>query len=156
MIGVSVGQPDHIEALDEMRARLQVPVMAHPGEHFSDPKADVWLNDGDRVIVGNHAARIHYGPGHIGDHIAYAIENDNRIIVGDIVFEGGPGKTWSAEGFQTTLQTLRDVVLQWPDESVCYPGHGPNFVLGDQRAAIKAFLAKEHPADFFGDATWDM
>ena len=55
------------------------------------------------------------------------------VIVGDTIFEGGPGKTWSPEGFQTTLTTLRKVVLPWPDETVCYPGHGPSFRLGDQR-----------------------
>jgi hypothetical protein len=27
--------------------------------------------------------------------------------------------------------------------------------LGDKRAAIEAFLAKDH-GDFFGDATWEM
>ena len=155
-IWLTHSHPDHVGALDEMRQRLQVPVVAHPGEHSIDPKADIWVNDGDVLTVGNHSVRLHYGPGHIGDHIAYQIENDNRIIVGDIIFEGGPGKTWSTEGFQTTLQTLRKVVLAWPDEARCFPGHGPNFVLGDVRAAVEGFLAKNHPADFHGDATWDM
>ena len=41
--------PDHIGALEEMRARLGVPVMAHPGPHFEDMSlaADRWLGDGD-------------------------------------------------------------------------------------------------------------
>jgi glyoxylase-like metal-dependent hydrolase (beta-lactamase superfamily II) len=154
-IWMTHSHPDHIGALDEMRQRLQVPVMAHPGEHFQDPQADVWLNHGDTVTVGNHQARVYHAPGHIGDHIAFALENDNRIIVGDIIFEGGPGKTWSPEGFQVTLKSLREVVLAWPDESICYPGHGPSFVLGDKRAAIEAFAAKQHAADFCGDATWE-
>jgi glyoxylase-like metal-dependent hydrolase (beta-lactamase superfamily II) len=53
------------------------------------------------------------------------------------------------------LKTLRNVVLPWPDETVCYPGHGPSFRLGDQRAAIEAFVGKDH-GRFFGDAAWDM
>jgi len=147
--------PDHVGALDEMRARLQTPVMAHPGEHALDPQADVWLNDGDTVAVGSHTLRVYYTPGHIDDQICFVIENDQRIIVGDTIFAGGPGKTWSAEGFQTTLKTLQEVVLAWPDESVCYPGHGPHFVLGEKRAAIEAFARKAHPAGFFGDAVWE-
>ncbi len=82
-------------------------------------------------------------------------ERDHRIIVGDTIFEGGPGKTWSAAGFARTLQTLGTVVLAWPDETICYPGHGPDFRLGDRRALIETFLAKDHCA-FFGDATWRM
>ncbi len=155
-IWLTHSHPDHIEALDEMRERLKVPVMAHPGQHHTDPKADAWLNHGDVVTVGQHNLRIYYAPGHIGDQICYVIENDHRIIVGDTIFEGGPGKTWSHEGFQTTLKTLREIVLPWPDESVCYPGHGPHFVLGEKRAEIEAFLNKKHPDDFHGDATWDM
>ena len=148
--------PDHVEALDEMRKRLQVPVLAHPGQHAVEPNADSELNHGDIVTVGNYSIRIHYGPGHIDDHIAFQIQNDNRIVVGDIIFEGGPGRTWSAESFRTTLKTLQDVVLPWPDDSICYPGHGPHFRLGDRRADIEAFVAKDHPVDFHGDAEWEM
>jgi glyoxylase-like metal-dependent hydrolase (beta-lactamase superfamily II) len=81
--------------------------------------------------------------------------DDNRIIVGDTIFEGGPGHTSSPKAFQTTLRTLRNIILTWPDETVCYPGHGASFRLGDKRAAIEAFLSKDHGA-LFGDATWEM
>ncbi len=149
--------PDHIGALEEMRAKLNVPVMAHPGPHYEDKpfNADRWLSHGDTLQVGKHALRVYHTPGHIGDIICFAIENDHRIIVGDTIFEGGPGKTWSVEGFQTTLHTLRHIILAWPDDTVCYPGHGPSFRLGDKRATIGAFLSKDH-GDFFGDATWEM
>lgn len=148
---------DHIGALDEMRARLNVPVMAHPAPHAGgiELRADRWLNHGDKVAVGEHTLRVYHAPGHIADQICFAIEGDHRVIVGDTIFEGGPGKTWSTEGFRTTLQTLREVVLSWPDDTVCYPGHGPFFRLGDKRADIEAFLSKDH-GDFFGDAIWNM
>ena len=149
--------PDHIGALDEMRARLNVPVMAHPGPHYEGMtlSADRWLDHGDEVHVGQHTLKVYHTPGHIGDMLCFAIVGDERIIVGDTIFEGGPGKTESAEDFQTTLKTLREIILAWPDETVCYPGHGPRFRLGDQRAAIEAFLARAR-GEFFGDATWDM
>jgi hydroxyacylglutathione hydrolase len=149
--------PDHVGALDEMRARLNVPLLANPNPHHDNRPlaADRWLNNGDEVTIGRHALRVYHAPGHIPDQICFAIVGDHRIIVGDTIFAGGPGKTWSEEQFQTTRETLRRVVLAWPDETVCYPGHGPSFRLGDKRAAIEAFLAKDH-GRFFGDATWDM
>ncbi|KAA3661402.1 MAG: MBL fold metallo-hydrolase [Chloroflexi bacterium] len=149
---------DHVGALDEMLSRLQVPLMGHAGPlgaigvKFT---ADHWLDDGDTVQVGTHILHVRHAPGHIGNQICFIIENDHRIIVGDTIFDGGPGKTWSSEEFQVTRKTLKDVVLPWSDESVCYPGHGPHFRLGDRRAEIEAFLAKDH-GDFYGDATWDM
>ena len=149
--------PDHVGALEEMRGRLKVPLMAHPGPHYGDMKlkAERHLATGDSVQVGLHALRVFDAPGHIDDQICLALDNDRRVIVGDTIFEGGPGKTWTVAGFRTTLQTLREVVLPWPDDTVCYPGHGPDFRLGDQRAAIESFLSRDH-ADFYGDATWDM
>jgi glyoxylase-like metal-dependent hydrolase (beta-lactamase superfamily II) len=148
---------DHVGALDEMRKRLNVPLLAHPGPHADgiDIDADRWLNNGDLVQVGQHTLQVYHTPGHIGDQICFAVQGDVTNIVGDTIFEGGPGKTWSTEQFQVTLNTLRDIVLGWPDWMICYPGHGPSFRLGDKRADIEAFLAKDH-GEFYGDATWDM
>jgi glyoxylase-like metal-dependent hydrolase (beta-lactamase superfamily II) len=149
--------PDHIGALAEMRTRLQVPLMAHQGPHFDDLNLDEdrLLRDGDTVPLGDQSLRIFHTPGHTWDQICIAIQGDSRVIVGDTIFDGGPGKTWSAEEFRITLGTLREVILPWSDDTVCYPGHGSPFRLGDRRTAIEAFLAKDHGA-FFGDATWEM
>lgn len=149
---------DHIGALDAMRQKLGVPVMGNDGPHEpggKDIQAERWLRDGDAVQVGAFGLTAVYAPGHIGDQICFVLQDDHRVVVGDTIFDGGPGRTWSSDGFKTTLKTLRHVVLPWPDDTVCYPGHGPHFRLGDRRAAIEAFLAKDH-GDFFGDATWDM
>lgn len=148
---------DHIGALAEMRAQLKVPLMLHSGPHANGiiVDADRWLKDGDTLKLGEHRLRFWYTPGHTQDQICIGIEGDPRIIVGDTIFDGGPGKTWTTEGFATTLNTLRQVVLRWPDDTVCFPGHGPSFRLGDRRKDIEAFLDKDHGA-FFGDATWRM
>jgi hydroxyacylglutathione hydrolase len=144
---------DHIGALRELREALRVPVMAH--RTAASLRADRWLEDSDVVQVGKHSLRVWHTPGHTDDSVCYEIEGDHRIIVGDAIFEGGPGHTSSPQAFQITLRTLREVVLTWPDETMCYPGHGPHFRLGDKRAAIEEFLPKEH-GSFFGDATWEM
>ena len=156
-IAVTHAHIDHVGALDEMKERLDVPVMMHPGPHPEDFQfnADRWLVNGEAIPLGVHTLRIIETPGHTQDQICIAPEGDHRILVGDTIFEGGPGKTWSVEGFRTTLQTLREIILRWPDDALCYPGHGPCFRLGDKRSDIEAFLAKDH-GDWFGDATWEM
>jgi len=148
---------DHTGALAEMRRRLKVPLMAHPGIHAdgTDLDADRRLSHNSVVKVGKHQLKVHHTPGHTDDQISFMIKDDHYAIVGDTIFEGGPGKTWSVEGFRTTLKTLQNVVLSWPDKTICYPGHGPSFRLGNKRKNIEAFLSKDHGA-FFGDATWEM
>ncbi len=145
---------DHVGALEQMRQQLNVPVMAHPGiGPASSVNADQWLEGGERLPVGDHVVTTYPAPGHADDQICYGVESANIFVVGDTVFEGGPGKTWSVQGFQTTLNTLRTVVLSWPEDAVCYPGHGPSFRLGDKRSAIQRFAGKDH-GNFFGDAEW--
>lgn len=151
---ITHGHPDHVGALDPMRRHLSVPVMAHPGQaNAGSLQADRWLRDGERLKVGAHILRVYATPGHTDDQVCFGEENGTIFVVGDTLFEGGPGKTWSPEDFRTTLHSLRTVVLSWPDDAVCYPGHGNSFRLGDKRAAIAAFLEKDH-GDFFGDAEW--
>ena len=145
--------PDHIGALKEMRSRLRVPVMAHPA--FAGQTIDRALADGDTIAVGNHRLKACHTPGHTPDQICIAVEDDDRIVVGDTVFEGGPGKTWTPGDFQITLDTLRRVILAWPDGTHCYPGHGNPFRLSDIRSGIESFISKDH-GRFYGDATWGM
>ena len=145
--------PDHTGALKDMRSRLRVPVKAHPA--FAGETIDRALADGDTIVVGKHRLKACHTPGHTPDQICIAVEDDDRIVVGDTVFEGGPGKTWTPEDFHTTLDTLRRVVLAWPDDTRCYPGHGSPFRLGDIRSAMESFISKNH-GRFYGDATWGM
>ena len=149
--------PDHIGALSEMQSKLDVPVYAHKAMalHETGVSVDKPLHDRDVITLGNHGLQVFYTPGHSEDQVSFFLLSDDRAIVGDTIFEGGPGKTWSAEGFQETLMTLENVILDWPDDTVCYPGHGPQFRLGDYRSDIKAFIEKDH-GNFYGDATWDM
>jgi hydroxyacylglutathione hydrolase len=149
--------PDHIGALAEMRNRLGVPLWAHPGPHHNRIELDVdrMLADGETVVIGTGALHIQYAPGHCADQICCSVLGGDAVLGGDTLFAGGPGKTWSPEGFQTTLRTLREVVLGWPDRMTVYPGHGPSFRLGDLRGRIEAFLDRAHPPAFFGDAVWE-
>ena len=145
---------DHIAALGEMKDRLSVPVWMHPADSHMGVAADNWLADGDTFTVGNHNLTIIHTPGHTPGMVTLMLP-DQRAIVGDTIFKGGPGKTWSPQNFKITLETMRSIVFQWPDETECFPGHGPSFRIGDERAAFEAFLKREHSPDLRGDVSWE-
>jgi glyoxylase-like metal-dependent hydrolase (beta-lactamase superfamily II) len=148
---------DHVGALAEMGRLLSVPVLAHPGPRAPDSEVELdrALADGEEIVVGRRTLKAVYTPGHTPDQICYRLADDDRIVVGDTIFEGGPGKTWSSADFETTLHTIERIVLSWADETVLYPGHGPSFRLGDIRPRVEAFLAADH-GGFYGDAVWEM
>ena len=144
---------DHIGALAEMQKRLNVPLYAHANATHRDIHPDHTLAEGDTFKLSQHTLDVFYTPGHIDDQICFNVRGEPTVIVGDTIFAGGPGRTNSHANFLVTLDTLRTIVLQWSDDSVCYPGHGPSFRLGDIRGVVEAFAARDH-GDFFGDAEW--
>jgi len=147
--------PDHIGALDEMKAQLQVPVYMHPADSPMMVAADQWFADGDTFSLGNHTLQIIHTPGHTNGMVTIMLP-DHRVIVGDTIFQGGPGKTWAPHYFKMTMDTMQNIVFQWPDDTECFPGHGPSFHIGDERSAFEAFLQRKHPDDLCGDVTWEM
>lgn len=152
---------DHVGALAEIKAATGAPVFMNPAEvaKFSDwfpegnaPTYDVPLQDGDVVRIGSLRVRAVHTPGHTPGMTSFVV--DHRIIVGDTLFVGGPGRTWSAEDFHTTMRTMQEVVFAWPDSTEFYPGHGPDGTIGVERPAFQAFVAQGWPSDLHGDVTW--
>jgi hydroxyacylglutathione hydrolase len=146
---------DHIGAVNEIAAATHAPVWIHPADAhmLARARADAWIEDGQLFPIGEQRLMAHHTPGHTPGMISFI--GAGVALVGDTIFAGGPGRTWCPHDFRLTLQTLGNVVLRWPDDTSCYPGHGPSFRLGDARAQIEAFVSRERPADFFGDAEWD-
>ena len=146
---------DHIGALDEMKGQLQVPIYIHPADSHMGVEADAWFADGETFTVGHHTLKQIHTPGHTHGMITLMLP-DQRAIVGDTIFKGGPGRTWAPHYFKVTMETLQNIVFQWPDETECFPGHGPSFRIGEERTAFEAFVKRGYPTDLRGDVTWEM
>jgi glyoxylase-like metal-dependent hydrolase (beta-lactamase superfamily II) len=147
--------PDHIGAVIPVQRATGAPLQMHPADaHMIGPLRPAhFLRDGDWLTLGGHVIRVVHTPGHTPGMISLILA-DGRAIVGDTIFEGGPGRTWCPDDFTLTLTTLRERVLSWPDDTLCHPGHGPSFRLGDIRPRIETFLAGPHAPEFHGDAAW--
>lgn len=154
-IFITHAHADHIGALEEVRAATGAPVWIHPAElpALAPLRHDRELADGRALAWAGHAIRAAHTPGHTPGMISLIVD-EAHALVGDTIFAGGPGRTWSAADFETTLRTLGGIILAWPDHYRCHPGHGPAFELGAARQRIAAFVARAHPAGFHGDAEW--
>ncbi len=147
------GHMDHVGALQEVKEALEIPVYLHPAEaeEFS-LDYDNPLDDGDEISLGDTTLRVAHTPGHTPGQCCFII--DHRVVVGDTIFVGGPGRTWSPEGFETTMEMLQNVVFQWSDETEFHPGHGPSGTIGTERPAFEAFHTRGWLPDLHGDVTW--
>lgn len=156
---------DHVGALAEVKAVTGAPVYLHPadgrkfGVEYDVPIDLAQAGDRQEISVGIYKITAIYTPGHTPGMVSFAVDLlrpgiNPRVIVGDTLFPGGPGKTWSPEDFETTMQTLENVVFQWPDDTVFFPGHGEGSSIGGQREDFEAFLLRGWPEDLFGDVLW--
>ncbi len=100
--------------------------------HSFEP--DRWLENGDRVTVGELELDVYHCPGHTPGHIVFHHAPSQFAIVGDVLFQGSIGRTDFPRG---DLQTLLDSITGrlWPlgDETTFVPGHGPISTFGDER-----------------------
>jgi len=148
------GHFDHVQALEKVKEASGARVSLHPADAQEFGLAfDVALEGGQQIPVGNLVLRAIHTPGHTPGQICFDL-GDGRIVVGDTVFVGGPGKTWSPDDFSATMKTMQEIVFTWPDETQFFPGHGPSGIIGVERPAFKKFVARGWPDDLQGDVTW--
>jgi glyoxylase-like metal-dependent hydrolase (beta-lactamase superfamily II) len=152
---ITHGHFDHVDALDEVKSATGAPVYLHPAEAEKfGLQYDVPLSHDRSIPVGDLQVRTIHTPGHTPGMTCFDL-GDGRVIVGDTIFVGGPGKTWSPEEFAATMRTMKAVVFQWPDETTFYPGHGPSGKIGEERPSFESFVARGWPAGLYGDVTWE-
>jgi hydroxyacylglutathione hydrolase len=95
---------------------------------------DRWLEDGDRVTVGELVLDVYHCPGHTPGHVVFHHAPSQLAIVGDVLFQGSIGRTDFPRG---NHQDLLDAITGklWPlgDSTAFICGHGPMSNFGHER-----------------------
>lgn len=95
---------------------------------------DRWLEQGDEVKVGKQTLSVKHCPGHTPGHVVFYSESAQLVVVGDVLFNGGIGRTDFPKGdHQTLLNAIQDQLFTLPDETRFIPGHGPMSTIGHEK-----------------------
>jgi glyoxylase-like metal-dependent hydrolase (beta-lactamase superfamily II) len=152
------GHRDHVGALKEACKALDTTFAMHAADAKQFKlKPGFLLGDGDSLALGTDELHVVHVPGHTPGSIAFRLEDGQgpaRVVVGDVVFPGGPGHTTSPEALAQSLGSLAKTVFTWEDDTELHPGHGGSTTVGAERAAFEAFRARPLPPDLHGDVTW--
>ena len=106
---------------------------------------DRWLNEGDRVSVGNVTLQVLHCPGHTPGHVVFFDEQSKLLISGDVIFKGGVGRSDFPRGDHSQLiDSIKRKLLPLGDDVTFIPGHGPLSTLGNERLH-NPFLQDEMP-----------
>jgi hydroxyacylglutathione hydrolase len=113
--------PDHSAANPELARRYGVPVLGHVSDRSRLPGFTNGLEEGDRVEVGDHTARVLFIPAHTRGHIAYVFERARAVFCGDTLFAGGCGRL-----FEGTPEMMFDAMAKLgalPGDTRVFCGH---------------------------------
>lgn len=98
------------------------------------PKIEGFLKEGDRLTFGNSAFDILYTPGHSPASISFYNEEASILIAGDVLFQMSIGRTDLPGGdFDTLANSIQTKFYTLPDDTVVYPGHGPQTTVGYEK-----------------------
>ena len=144
------GHIDHIGANRAIKEATDAKILIHPadakmltstaanfsflmGAKVTSPPADQFINDGDIIKIGNTVElEVIHTPGHSPGGVC--LKTGDIIFVGDTLFYGSIGRTdFPGGSYKQLIHSIKTKLLIYPDETVCYPGHGPATTIGFER-----------------------
>ena len=149
---VTHGHIDHAGAVADLAEQLSLPIegpqredqfwidgMPQQSKMYGFPNVrvftpDRWLEQGDRVAVGNLTLDVLHCPGHTPGHVVYFNEPGRLAIVGDVLFRGSIGRTDFPKGdFDALISSIRSRLWPLGDDVAFISGHGPMSTFGAER-----------------------
>lgn len=99
-----------------------------------DPQALRYLDDGVIVAFGRTQLKALLIPGHSPGSLCFYSEKDGCVFTGDVLFEECVGRSdlWGGNHNQL-ISGIKEKLLTLPDETVVYPGHGPETTIGREK-----------------------
>lgn len=151
-IWITHGHADHAGNADELKARTGVIIegphkdeqfwidqIGQSGARYGIANArpftpDRWLENGDKVTLGETEFEVYHCPGHTPGHVVFFHRGAHFAQVGDVLFAGAIGRTDFPRG---NHQDLIDSIVGklWPlgDDVQFVCGHGPMSTFGQER-----------------------
>lgn len=142
---------DHVLGLQWARDTYKVPVFLHEVEQeildrnpftakqygfFMKPfEGDKkYIQEGEKLHLGNNEFEILYVPGHSPGHIAFHNTDQKIVLSGDVLFEGSIGRTDLYKGdYEQLLDSIRTKLFTLDPETKVYSGHGNPTTIGFEK-----------------------
>lgn len=125
--------PGHTGAKDAVKAATQATTAMHLADATAYLKsADRYLTTTDSLPFGQFTLDVLITPGHTPGGLSYGV--GGHVFTGDTLLAGKIGRVdLPGSSPQQMLLSLHGQLLVLPDNTVVYPGHGPNTTIGAER-----------------------
>jgi hydroxyacylglutathione hydrolase len=86
------------------------------------PPADILVEDGEQIVVGDISLEVIHTPGHSPGGIC--LYGDGQVFTGDTLFVGAIGRTdLPGASHRQFMQSIRERLLSLPGDTIVWPGH---------------------------------
>lgn len=133
---------DHVGAVSKIKDATGCPVYLHQDDcdQYKKP-VDVMLQDGDRLWLGDEEIKVIHTPGHTRGGVCYYSEKSKLAFTGDTIFNVDLGRTDLEDGSPEEMEnSIRNIINDWSNEIVIYPGHGDSCTMKFVRRHNREFL----------------
>jgi glyoxylase-like metal-dependent hydrolase (beta-lactamase superfamily II) len=143
---------DHVLGVNTIRNKLNIPFLIHRDDlsmlesmqsrvrqfmGFSvppPPKVDQFLTDGESITIGQDRVKVIHTPGHSPGSVS--LVGQGFVLTGDALFNQSIGRTDLPGGdFDTLVRSIAERLFSLEDDTLVYPGHGPETSIGDEKLA---------------------
>ncbi|MEH6304759.1 MBL fold metallo-hydrolase [Olivibacter sp. CPCC 100613] len=98
------------------------------------PIPEHFLPTAGEVSFGNTVLALIFAPGHSPGHLCFYHQQEKVLIGGDVLFKGSIGRTDLPGGnHQLLLRNIKEKLYNLPNDTVVYPGHGPETSIGEEK-----------------------
>ncbi len=140
------GHFDHIGAVDKLYEKYHCPVYVSQDDEkmlrnaqyntLANQSATIscpvnWL-ESDSLTIGDFNFNVYYTPGHTNGSVMFEIENN--LFSGDTLFRLSVGRTDLYSGSSMKLMQSLQVLYQFDEDMVVYPGHDEITTVGFELA----------------------
>jgi len=116
---------DHVTGSGILRERFPGQVSAAVHRASGSDCADLLLDDGDTLTLGEQTIRVLYTPGHTDTDVSFLV--DGAVFTGDALLIRGSGRTDFQSGDAgTAWDSITGKLFTLADDTVVYPGHDYN------------------------------
>jgi len=126
----------YIHKLDaEMLTETDSNMFAFVKQPFSVESADFLIEESNAIEEAGINLKVLHTPGHTPGGISLYSKDDGIVFVGDTLFADSVGRTDMPGGNATQLiKSIKEKLCPLPDETICYPGHGPITTIAQEKA----------------------
>ena len=91
--------------------------------------------------MGTINVHVIHTPGHTPGSVSFVVEP--MLFSGDTLFPGGPGATrWPYSSFGQIMDSIEKRLMEYPDPTVVYPGHGAETTIGEERPHLEEWRTR--------------